>query len=62
MVEDFDAAPGIGFGAAWLRDHPFKVGDKVSVILTAEGPIRAGLAPDFAEVQALMKAGIKSRD
>jgi hypothetical protein len=35
-------------GAAWLRDNPLPAGAKVSVVLEAEGPQNADLAPDVA--------------
>jgi hypothetical protein len=50
--EDIDGQRGIAIGAAWLCDHTIKAGDRVSVILTAEGPIRTALAPDFAQALA----------
>jgi uncharacterized protein YdeI (YjbR/CyaY-like superfamily) len=34
-------------GAAWLRDNPLS-GRRVSVVLEAEGPQNADLAPDLA--------------
>jgi hypothetical protein len=35
-------------GAAWLRDNPVPAGGKVLVVLEAEGPQNADLAPDIA--------------
>jgi hypothetical protein len=35
-------------GAAWLRDHTLPSNRKVTVVLEAEGPQNADLAPDFA--------------
>jgi Bacteriocin-protection, YdeI or OmpD-Associated len=35
-------------GAAWLRDNPIPVGGKVEVVIEAEGPQNADLAPDVA--------------
>ena len=35
-------------GAAWLRDNPLPIGAAVKVVLEAEGPQNADLAPDLA--------------
>jgi hypothetical protein len=38
----------LALGAAWLRDNPLPGDRKVKVVLEAEGPQRADLAPDVA--------------
>ena len=40
----FSLAPG----AAWIRDCPIQIGDKVKVSIAPEGPQRDELAPDVA--------------
>ncbi len=36
-------------GAAWLRDNPLPTSGKIKVVLEAEGPQNAELAPDLAD-------------
>jgi Bacteriocin-protection, YdeI or OmpD-Associated len=38
----------LALGPAWLRDNVFPAGRKVTVVLEAEGPQKADLAPDVA--------------
>jgi hypothetical protein len=38
----------LGLGVAWLRDNPLPKDGKVNVVLEAEGPQNADLAPDVA--------------
>jgi hypothetical protein len=50
--EQFDGGWGVMLSPMWLRDSGLKSGDQVSVILTAEGPLRRDLSSDFAEALA----------
>jgi hypothetical protein len=45
----------------WLRDAGAAPGGEVQVELEPEGPQRADLADDIAEVVDLLAAGIKQR-
>jgi hypothetical protein len=40
---------GLVLGAAWLRDNPLPARGTVDVVLEAEGPQNADLAPDIAD-------------
>jgi hypothetical protein len=47
-VEDIDGGTGLVLGPAWRRDcGGVGPGDRVTVVLEAEGPQRGGLAPDI---------------
>jgi hypothetical protein len=48
LCEIVDGGWGIPLPTMWLRDCALTVGDPVSVILTAEGPLRAYLTADLA--------------
>ena len=47
-IESLDAGRGFVLGPAWRRDCRVGPGDEVTVVLEAEGPQRADLAPDVA--------------
>lgn len=47
-LEPFAGGFGVVLGEAWRRDCGVSPGDKVTVVLYAEGPQRADLAPDVA--------------
>ncbi len=48
-VEAFGAGKGLVLTPMWLRACGLSAGDRVSVILAAEGPLRSDMAPDLAE-------------
>jgi hypothetical protein len=48
VIETSGAGPRIVLTAAWLRDNGLAPGDRVEVVLAAEGPQRADLAEDIA--------------
>jgi hypothetical protein len=56
VVEPFDEGLGIVVGPAWRRDCGLEAGDKVRLVLAAEGPQRGDLAPDFASALEAEKA------
>lgn len=48
MIEPVGSGLGFVLGPAWRRDCGVEPGDEVTVVLEAEGPQRAELAPDLA--------------
>lgn len=48
VIAKSESGLGMVLGAAWIRDCPVNIGDKVKVSITPEGPQRDDLAPDVA--------------
>ncbi len=48
VIEPVGSGLGFVLGPAWRRDCGVEPGDEVTVVLEAEGPQRAELAPDLA--------------
>ena len=48
VVARSESGYGMVLGAAWIRDCPIQIGDKVKVSIAPEGPQRDELAPDVA--------------